>query len=79
MRKLWEWTVRLRNWIITVIGALLLILPEVLSAPELLAVIPESWHKWVFLATMFLNLAVRWRPAVLSTDLEASISRSRRR
>lgn len=79
LNKTWEWAVRLRNWIITIIGAVLLVLPEILQAPELLAVLPESWHKWVFVATMFLNLAVRWRPAVISTDLEASVSRSRRK
>lgn len=71
MRNLWEWAVRLRNYLITAAGILLLVLPELLSAPELLAVIPESWHKWVFLVTMLLNLAVRWRPAALGREARA--------
>lgn len=70
MAQVWDFVVRFRNWLITVGGALLLFLPDLLAAPELLAVLPEQYHKWVFLATMLLNLAARWRPAARANDPE---------
>jgi hypothetical protein len=59
------WLLRFRNYVITTLGVILLFLPDLLSAPELLAVLPAEWHKWVTLVTLLLNLAVRWRPAAV--------------
>lgn len=71
LAKIWETLVRWRTWLVNMIGAALLLLPELLNAPEVLAVIPQSYQKWVFLAVFLLNIWMRPRPAVLAKDVEA--------
>lgn len=78
LNKLWEALLRWRNWVVTAIGSAMLLLPDLLAAPELLAVLPPQYHKWVFFGTLLLNLAIRWRPAVLKDDPEAEITRLRK-
>jgi hypothetical protein len=78
MQKFWEFVVRFRNWLVTLIGALIIILPDLLQAPELIAVLPEAWRKWVFLAVLLLNLALRWRPAAMWHDPEVRYARAAR-
>lgn len=79
MNKVWETLVRWRTWIVNVFASLLLVLPELLNAPEVIAVIPVEYQKYVFVAALLLNILMRPRPAVVSTDLEASVSRSKRK
>lgn len=79
MNKIWETLVRWRTWIVNVFASLLLVLPELLNAPEVIAVIPVEYQKYVFVAALLLNILMRPRPAVVSTDLEASVSRSKRK
>ena len=79
MNKAWETLVRWRTWIVNVFASLLLVLPELLNAPEVIAVIPVEYQKYVFVAALLLNILMRPRPAVVSTDLEASVSRSKRK
>ena len=79
MNKVWETLVRWRTWIVNVFASLLLVLPELLNAPEVIAVIPMEYQKYVFVAALLLNILMRPRPAVVSTDLEASVSRSKRK
>lgn len=67
---LWDFVKRLRTWIVNLVGAALIVLPEILNAPEVLAVIPQDYQKWVFVAALLLNIWMRPRPAVLAKDVE---------
>lgn len=78
MAQVWDFLVRFRNYVITAIGGLLLFLPDLLSAPELLAVLPAQYHKWVFFGALLLNLAARWRPATRTADPEVQFKKSLR-
>lgn len=70
--KIWEFLVRFRTWLVNLVGAALIIAPEILSAPEVLAVIPASYQKYVIVAVFLLNIWMRPRPAVIAKDLEAA-------
>lgn len=76
MMQVWDFLIRFRNYVITAVGSLLLFLPDLLAAPELLAVLPEQYHKWVFLGTLMLNLAARWRPATRTADPEVQYKKA---
>lgn len=76
MEQVWDALIRFRNYVVTLIGAALLFLPDLLAAPELLAVIPEQYHKWVFLATLLVNLAIRPWPATRAHDPEVQYKRA---
>lgn len=65
---------RWRTWIVNSIGALLIILPELLNAPEVLAVVPVGYQKWVFVVALALNVWMRPRPAALANDPEVQIN-----
>ena len=67
---------RWRTWIVNGFLALLTVLPEVLNAPEILAVVPEEYQR-IFLAGLFLlNIWLRPRPAVLPSDPEVQIKKA---
>ena len=69
--KIWEYLVRFRTWVVNLVAAALLILPELLNAPEVIAVIPVQYQKYVFVAALLLNILMRPRPAVMAKDIEA--------
>ena len=69
--KIYEALVRFRTWVVNLFAAALIVLPELLNAPEVLAVIPPSYQKWVFVAALLLNIWMRPRPAVMAKDVEA--------
>lgn len=68
--KLWEILVRWRTWVVNLFASAMLVLPELLNAPEVVAVVPVHYQKWVFLAALLLNILMRPRPAVMKKDLE---------
>ena len=70
LNQIWEALVRFRTWVVNLFAAALIVLPELLNAPEVLAVIPPSYQKWVFLAALLLNIWMRPRPAVMKKDVE---------
>lgn len=76
MAQVWDALIRFRNYVVTIIGATMLFLPDLLAAPELLAVVPEQYHKWVFLATLLVNLAIRPWPAARAHDPEVQYKRA---
>ncbi len=76
MNQIWEWVVRLRTWLVNGAGTVLIVLPEVLNAPEVLAVIPQSYQKWVFVAVFLLNIALRPRPASIASDPETMVRKA---
>lgn len=76
MKAIWEHIVRLRTLLINGAGVLLMLLPDLLNAPEVLAVIPTSYHKWVFLSVFILNIAMRPRPASIATDVDVQVRKA---
>jgi len=79
VNQIWETIVRWRTWLVNTVAALLIVLPDLLNAPEVIAVIPIQYQKYVFVAALLLNVLMRPRPAVIANDLEASVSRSKRK
>ncbi len=75
MTHLWDIFVRWRTWLVNAMLALMILLPEFLNSPEILAVIPAEYQRWFLLAAFLINIWMRPRPAVRADDLEASISR----
>lgn len=69
-KDLWIAIVRFRTWLVNGIGAALILLPELLNAPEVLAVIPQQYQKYVFVAALLINIWLRPRPAVVKSDVE---------
>ena len=69
-KDLWIAIVRFRTWLLNGIGALLILLPELLNAPEVLAVIPQQYQKYVFVAALLINIWLRPRPAVVKSDVK---------
>jgi hypothetical protein len=79
MKRIIEAVVRFRTWLANIAFVLLLVAPDLLNSPEILALIPAGYQKWVIAAGFLVNIWMRPRPAVLATDIEASVSRSRKR
>lgn len=69
-KDLWIAIVRFRTWLVNGIGALMILLPELLNAPEVIAVIPQQYQKYVFVAALLINIWMRPRPAVVKADIE---------
>lgn len=69
-KDLWIAIVRFRTWLVNGIGALLILLPELLNAPEVLAIIPQQYQKYVFVAALLINIWLRPRPAVVKSDVK---------
>ena len=79
MKRIIEAVIRFRTWLANLFFAVLIVAPDLLNAPEVIAVIPAEYQRWVIAAGFLVNIWLRPRPAVLATDLEASVSRSRRK
>lgn len=79
MKALWERIVRFRTWLVNLLLAIVVVAPDLFSSPEILALIPENYQRWVIAFGFLVNIWMRPRPAVIATDLEASVSRSKRR
>ena len=78
LEKIWEFLVRLRTWLFNGVLALLVLAPEILNAPEILAVVPQHYQRY-FLAGLFVvNILMRPRPAVMAKDPEAEVTRLRK-
>jgi len=77
MTKPLETLVRWRTWIVNLVLAILLIAPEILSSPEVLAIVPAEWQRWVLVAAFLVNILMRPRAAVLPSDPEVDMRRNR--
>lgn len=67
---------RWRTWVVNAILVLITLAPEILNAPEILAVVPQDYQRY-FLAGLFvLNIWLRPRPAVLPSDPEVQIKKA---
>jgi len=77
MKRIIEAVIRFRTWLANIFFAVLIVAPDLLNSPEIIAIIPAEYQRWVIAAGFLVNIWLRPRPAVLATDLEASVSRSR--
>lgn len=78
MKAFWELTVRFRTWIANLFFAALIVAPDILNSPEVLAVIPSEYQRWVIAAGFLVNIWLRPRPAVMAKDPEVHVKRSAR-
>lgn len=69
--KAWEYLVRFRTWLVNVVMALLIVAPDLLNSPEVLAIVPAEYQRWIIAAGFLLNIWLRPRPAVMARDMEA--------
>ena len=76
MDRLWEYVVRFRTWIVNVFFALMIVGPELLNSPEMLALIPAEYQRWVVALAFLANIWMRPRPAVIASDPEAKIKKT---
>lgn len=79
MKRIIEAIIRFRTWLANLFFAFLIVAPDLLNSPEILAIIPAEYQRWAIAAGFLINIWMRPRPAVLATDVEASVSRSRKR
>jgi len=73
VNKIWNTLVRWRTWLVNVLASLLIVLPELLNAPEVLAVIPVEYQKYVFVGALLLNILMRPRAAATKSDPEVQV------
>lgn len=73
MNRIWETLVRWRTWLVNVAASLLIVLPELLNAPEVIAVIPVEYQKYVFVGALLLNILMRPRAAAIKNDPEVQV------
>ena len=66
---------RWRTWVINLLLVFATLAPEILNAPEILALVPQEYQR-LFLAALFLlNIWLRPRPAVLPSDPEVQVKK----
>jgi hypothetical protein len=70
LAQIWEALVRFRTWVVNMFAAAMILIPELLNAPEVIAVVPVQYQKYVFVAALLLNIWMRPRPAVMAKDVE---------
>lgn len=78
LTELWAWVVTWRTAIAGWLFAAAAVLPEILNAPEVIAIVPAEYRPWVVAAAFLLMWLTRPRAAVLPDSLEASVSRARK-
>lgn len=76
MKALFKSIARWRTWVLNMLLVFATLAPEVLNAPEILAIVPQEYQR-AFLAFLFLlNIWMRPRPAVLPSDPEVQIKKA---
>ncbi len=68
--KAWEYIVRFRTWLVNGVGAVVVLLLPLLGAPEIMAVIPDGYQKYVIALAFILNIWMRPRPAAVAKDFK---------
>lgn len=76
MKHLWEIIVRWRTYIANIVLAAFVVMPDLLNSPEIIAIVPAEYQRWVIVAGFILNIWMRPRPAVISSDPEVMISKA---
>lgn len=83
LTKLWDFTVRLRTWLIGAVGMFALFLPDlltvfgdILNSPQIVAVLPENWKAWAGAIGFICLVWSRWRPATRTADAEVQVKQA---
>ncbi len=71
MKRLTEHVIRFRTWIFNLALVAATLAPELLSSPEMLAIVPADYQRYFLAALFMVNIWMRPRPAVLPSDAEA--------
>ncbi len=78
MKALFKSLARWRTWVFNILLVFATLAPEILNAPEILAIVPQEYQR-MFLAGLFLlNIWMRPRPAVLPSDPEVQLRKRSR-
>ncbi|MBI4048799.1 MAG: hypothetical protein HY371_18475 [Devosia nanyangense] len=78
MKVFWDKLVRWRTWIVNIAMAVLVVLPEIVTAPEFVAVLPIEYQRYLLAAGFLINILMRPRAAVRADDPEAEVTRMRK-
>lgn len=70
LAKTWDFLVRFRTWLVNAGFVLLMFIPDILNQPEVLAVIPDAYDKYIIAAAFLVNIWLRPRPAARAKDVE---------
>lgn len=73
--KLWDIIVRLRTWVVNGGAAFLVLILPLLGAPEIMAVVPTEYHRYIIAAAFVINIMLRPRPASRQTDPEVQVAK----
>lgn len=68
MSRIWEFLVRFRTWLVNLFLALLMIAPDILNAPEVLAIVPADKQRYILALAFLVNIWLRPRPAAMAKD-----------
>jgi len=68
--------IRWRTLILGFILAAASVLPALLNAPEILAIIPVEWRPYVVAAGFLAMYLTRWRPASRTADPEVQVAKA---
>lgn len=77
MKKLVERIIRFRTWILNLLLTLAILAPDLLNSPEMLALVPAEYQRWVLAAAFLVNIWMRPRPAVIASDPEVQFKDER--
>lgn len=78
MSRFWEYLVRFRTWIVNLLLAVVIVAPDLLNSPEVLAIVPAEYQRYVLAAGFLLNIWLRPRPAVIASDPEVASAKRKR-
>lgn len=76
LATVWDTLVRWRTYAVNILLALLVLAPEVLNSPEVLAVIPADYHRWFLFGAFLVNIWLRPRPASRAGDAEVQVKKA---
>lgn len=65
-----DFIARFRTWIVNLSLAILVMAPEILNAPEILAIVPQGMQRYFLAGLFLLNIWLRPRPAALPKDFQ---------
>lgn len=76
LAKIWDFIVRWRTRLFNWIGAVAVLLPPILGAPEILAIIPQTYLPYAMAAVFLINYWMRPRVATRAADPEVQVKKA---
>lgn len=77
LAAVWDKTVRFRTYLFNGAIVVAVLAPEILGAPEVIALIPEDLRPWAAALVFIINVLMRPWPAVRAADPEAQASKKK--